>query len=74
MTSDRLENIRKYMTINKKKSLINRHTNISDILDDSVSKLYDILETISLGEIHIVYNKYFLDASSTFVKVDDKNY
>lgn len=72
LTSNRLETIRKASIISKKKSLINRHTNINDILDENVDILNNIIENVSLEEILTVYDKYY--DLSTFIKVDDKTY
>ncbi len=72
MTQNRLDTIRKSMIISKKKSLINRHANISDILDENIKALNDIIENITLEEVMEVYNKYF--DLTTFTKVDDKNF
>ena len=72
MTSDRLDTIRKAITISIKKKHINRHDNISDILDSNIEKLNSILEDVSLSDIMNIYNKYFI--LSSFTKADDKNY
>lgn len=72
MTSERLETIRKSQIISKKKSLINRHENISDILDSSVDELNNIIEKVSLEEIMSVYNEYF--DLNRFTMVTDKSY
>ncbi len=72
MTGNRLETIRKSLLISNKKKMINRHENISDIINSNTDKLNNLIEKITLEEILKVYDKYF--DLNTFTKVDDKNF
>lgn len=72
MTEHRLELIKKSKIISKEKALINRHSDVSDILDPRVKELYDRIEDITLEEVLKVYDKYYsLDA---FEKYTDKEF
>jgi predicted Zn-dependent peptidase len=72
LTPKRLETVRKFHLISKKKSLINRHKNISDIIDPSVLETYKIIENVTLDEVYEVFDKYY--NLSSFLKITDKNY
>ncbi len=71
LDSKRLEVVRKSSIISKKKSLINRHNNISDIIDPNVSIYYDMIESVTLEELYEVYDKYF--TLDKFEKYTDKD-
>lgn len=72
ITSERVEMIRKYLTINYKKKMINRHTEISDIISDNAKIFNDIVPTVTLEEILSVYDKYYSYAKLT--NVNDKQF
>ena len=59
MTKERLEMVRKELVIEYEKEMINRHDNISDILYTKYKKLYDIIENVTIEDIHRVYDKYY---------------
>ena len=51
--------------------MINRFENISDILDPALKKTYEILDTITLEDVHNMCDKYY--DLSKFNKVTDKD-
>ena len=72
MTKERLEIIRKYLTIANKKKMLNRFNNVTDLFKPNSKKFNEIIETITLEEIMNVYNKYYI--FNDLVSVNDKNY
>lgn len=72
MSQKRLDVIKKAKIISKEKSLINRYSDISDILDPRVEDLYDRIEGVSLEDINVVYDKYY--TLDSFSKYTDKDF
>jgi len=59
ITQERLDIIKKHHIISKRKNMINRYKNISDIIDNDTKKTYDIIDSISLDDIYHVFDKYY---------------
>ena len=71
LTTARLEVIKNGTLISKEKNEINAHASINDVLDSSVNKLYEVIETVTLEDIYTVYDKYF--SLDKFEKITDKD-
>lgn len=71
MTKERFNLVKKSQEIKIKKSLINRHSNIQDVLDPSTKRLIDELPTLRLGRVLDVYDKYYdIDQYSRNIDLD----
>ena len=59
LTQNRLELVKDYLTVKKRKEEIFRHSNVSDWIKPEGWSVYEILEDITLDKIKEVYKKYY---------------
>lgn len=72
ITEERLQIIRKFISINRKKETINRHINIDHIFNDNRNIYDEIIDNIKLSEILEIYDKYY--NLNNFELFTDKKY
>lgn len=73
LTQERLELVRDYYKVRKKKSDILRHSNVNKWIEPDGWSVYDILDKVNLSNIKSVYNKYY-NFDNLYISQDIKEF